>query len=185
MSSAHAAAPSAPTAPDAKPAGGKKKIIVLAVIGVLIAGAVGGGAFMALKGKPAEAQDSKDAKDAKDAKDGKSGEAKRDPKAKPVFVPFESFTVNLADKEIERYAQIIFAIETSDAATGDAVKTHIPAIRGRVLMTLSGKSAMELGGREGKEKLARDILVDARKSMNLNDDDKSLVAVHFSHFVMQ
>jgi len=164
-------------AAPAKPAG-KKKLILIAGISLAVLAGGGGGAFFIFKGKPAEL-----------GKDGTPAaaatEKKRDPKAKPTFVPFESFTVNLNDKESERYAQIIFSLETIDAATGDQVKAQMPAIRGRVLMTLSSKTATELLGREGKEKLALDILGDARKSLDLSDTDKTLVEVHFSQFVMQ
>jgi flagellar basal body-associated protein FliL len=52
-------------------------------------------------------------------------------------------------------------------------------------MTLSSKTTAELLGREGKEKLAKDILEDARKAMSLGEADKSLIEVHFSQFVMQ
>jgi flagellar basal body-associated protein FliL len=52
-------------------------------------------------------------------------------------------------------------------------------------MTLSSKTAAELLGREGKEKLAKEILEDARKTMGLSESDKSLIEVHFSQFVMQ
>lgn len=164
-------------AAPAKPANKKKRILIAGVSLTVLAG-IGGGAFFMLKGEPAEA-----------GKDGQPAaaatEKKRDPKAKPTFVPFESFTVNLNDKESERYAQIVFSLETIDAATGDQVKAQMPAIRGRVLMTLSSKTATELLGREGKEKLALDILGEARKSLELPDTDKTLVEVHFSQFVMQ
>jgi len=164
-------------AAPAKPAG-KKKLILIAGVSVAILAGGGGGAFFMLKGKPAEP-----------GKDGvpaaTTTEHKRDPKVKPTFVPFESFTVNLNDKESERYAQIVFSLETVDAATGDQVKAQMPAIRGRVLMTLSSKTAAELLGREGKEKLALDIVADARKSLNLPETDKTLIEVHFSQFVMQ
>jgi flagellar FliL protein len=168
-------------AAPAKPPGKKKLVVIGAVVAIL---ALGGGAaaFFTMKPKPAEA-----GKDA--GKDGSKAEAahetKRDPKVKPTFVPFESFTVNLNDKENERYAQVVFSIETIDSAVGDMVKTQMPAIRGRVLMTLSSKTAAELLGREGKEKLAKDILDDARKAMSLGEADKSLIEVHFSQFVMQ
>jgi flagellar FliL protein len=165
----------------AKPSG-KKKLIIIGAIALVLALGGGAAAFFMMKPKPAEA-----GKEA--GKDGSKAEgaheAKRDPKAKPTFVPFESFTVNLNDKENERYAQVVFSIETIDSATGDMVKAQMPAIRGRVLMTISGKTAAELLGREGKEKLAKDILADARNAMSLGDADKSLIEVHFSQFVMQ
>jgi flagellar protein FliL len=161
-----------------KPAGKKKLVIIIAAATVLAVGG-GGAGFYFLKPAPAAAKGG-DATAAKDA-----GAAKRDPKAKPTFVPFESFTVNLNDRESERYAQVVFAIETIDAATGDAVKNKMPAVRGRVLMALSSKSATDLMGREGKEQLAKEILVETRKAMDLPEDDKTLIEVHFSQFVMQ
>jgi flagellar FliL protein len=168
-------------AASAKPSS-KKKLIIISAILVVLALAGGAGAFMMMKPKPAEA--GKDT--GKDSgKSEASSEVKRDPKAKPTFVPFESFTVNLNDKENERYAQVVFSIEAVDPATGDLVKAQMPAIRSRVLMTLSSKTTAELLGREGKEKLAKDILEDARKAMSLGEADKSLIEVHFSQFVMQ
>ena len=168
-----AVAEAAPTKPP-----GKKKLVVIGVIVAILALGGGAVAFFMMKPKPAEA-----------GKDGGKADAahetKRDPKIKPTFVPFESFTVNLNDKENERYAQVVFSMETIDSATGDMVKAQMPAIRGRVLMTLSSKTSAELLGREGKEKLAKDILDDARKVMSLGEADKSLIEVHFSQFVMQ
>jgi flagellar basal body-associated protein FliL len=52
-------------------------------------------------------------------------------------------------------------------------------------MALSSKSAADLMGREGKEQLAKEILGETRKAMDLPEDDKTLIEVHFSQFVMQ
>ncbi len=174
--------------PDvAPPAGGKKKKIIIITVAVLALAGGGTGAFFMLKGKPAEvtAEGKAGARADGGAKGDDKAAQKRDPKVKPTFIPLESFTVNLADKENERYAQVVFSIEAADSATGDAIKAHLPAIRGRVLMTLSSKSAADLGGREGKVMLAKEILADARKAMDLPETSQALVDVHFSHFVMQ
>lgn len=186
-----AAAP-APAA-EAKPAGSKKKLIVIAVAAVLALAGIGGGAFFMMKSKAAAAvaeegdgaHDANDGKDGKEAKPKAKAKSKKDAVAKPVFVPFDSFTVNLADKDSERYAQVIFAIEADDTAAGDAIKAHSPAIRGRVLMTISSKTVADLSGREGKEALAKEILIDVRKVLNVTEKDAGPVQVHFSHFVMQ
>ncbi|MBC7623977.1 MAG: flagellar basal body-associated FliL family protein [Aeromicrobium sp.] len=176
-----AAAEAAPVNPS-----GKKKLLLIGAIVAILALGGGAAAFFMTKPKPADSTKDSGKDGAKDgAKSEGAREAKRDPKAKPTFVPFESFTVNLNDKENERYAQIVFSIETLDSATGDVVKAQMPAIRGRVLMTLSSKTAGQLLGREGKEQLAKDILADARKIMDLSEADKSLIEVHFSQFVMQ
>ena len=75
-----------------------------------------------------------------------------------MFVPLDPFTVNLADKDVDRFAQIGITLEVIDAHTSDTIKAYLPAIRSNVLMVLSHKNSADLLSREGKEKLAREIL---------------------------
>jgi len=147
-------------------------------IALVLAGGGAGAYVYVSKSTTAEAGKDKAAPDA-------HAEAKRDAPTKPIYIPFESFTVNLNDKENERFAQMVFVVEVADAATGEQVKTQMPAIRGRVLSLLSSKTSSDLKGREGKEKLAVDILAEARLAMGLSAEDKSLREIHFSQFVMQ
>ena len=71
----------------------------------------------------------------------------------PVFVPLDPFTVNLADKESERYAQVGITLEIEDAKFGDQLKLYMPAIRNNILMVLAHKRSSDLLERSGKEKL--------------------------------
>ncbi len=165
-------------APQSAPSTGmsRKKIIVIAGVVLLIVAVVAETIFL-LKARHPETAAASTAEPAKTAK--------HDPHAKPNFVPFDSFTVNLNDRDNERFAQVVFSIETADSATGELVKAQMPAIRGRVLIALSSMSSKDLMGREGKERLAKEILVETRKALQLPEDDKSLVEVYFSQFVMQ
>ena len=79
--------------------------------------------------------------------------AKHDPKAVPAFVPLDPFTVNLADRDAERYAQIGITLEIEDAKLADQIKNYMPAIRNNILMVLSHKTAGELLEREAIERL--------------------------------
>lgn len=163
------AAPAATADAAAAPAkGGKKKLIIIIVAVVLLLVLGGGGAFMMLKKKPAE--DEEEGSDGHAKTSQTKGKAKdehaaappptlRDPKHPPVFVPLDPFTVNLADKESERYAQIGVTLEIDDPKLGEQLKVYMPAIRNNVLMVLSNKTAAQLLSREGKEKLARNILL--------------------------
>lgn len=208
MSSAPAAAAEA-----APPAGGKKKLIIIIVAVVLLLVIGGGAAFLLLKKKPAEGEE-----------DGGDGHAKaeahepapkpkpaRDPKHPPVFVPLDPFTVNLADKDTERYAQVGVTLELDDPKTEAELKNYMPAIRNNVLMVLSHKTASQLLSREGKEKLAQSILYAAVRPLgyDIEEDDEDedaahadappkkkkkkkkpptnlpVVAVHFSNFIVQ
>jgi len=163
------AAPAATADTAAAPAkGGKKKLIIIIVAVLLLLVLGGGGAFMMLKKKPAEdeeegggdghAKTSSHAK-AKDDHAAPPPPTLRDPKHPPTFVPLDPFTVNLADKDSERYAQIGVTLEIDDPKLGEQLKVYMPAIRNNVLMVLSNKTAAQLLSREGKEKLARNILL--------------------------
>ena len=217
MSTAPAAPAPAPAhSPPAK--GGKKKLMMLiaAVLVVLLGG--GGGAFLLLK-KPHDAEDGDGAEVAVKSK-GKGKHAAEaptqaqrsnlDPKHPPIFVPLDPFTVNLADRESERYAQVGVTLEIDDAKTSDQLKLFMPAIRNNILMVLSNRSATQLLTTEGKEKLARSILYAAVRPLGYQADDdddddeeaadtpkkkkkkkrgQSVVypvrAVHFSNFIIQ
>jgi flagellar FliL protein len=104
------------------------------------------------------------------------------------------FTVNLADRESERYAQVGITLEIDDSKTSDHLKAYMPAIRNDILMVLAHKKAAELQDREGKLELAREIKRAALKSLHAgesegsednDDDDDEVHAVHFSSFIIQ
>ena len=165
MANAPAAEPAAP-----KGGGSKKLIIILAAVLVLVL--VGGGAaFMLLKKKPA-AEDGEEGADAVEAapKAKAAAHAKND--HPPTFVPLDPFTVNLADKDVDRFAQIGVTLQVEDPKFADQIKAYMPAIRSNVLMVLSHKTAIELLTREGKEKLAKDIMRESVRPMGIELDDE-------------
>jgi len=163
MANAPAAEPAAP-----KAGGSKKLIIILAAVLVLVL--VGGGAaFMLLKKKPA-AEDGEEGAEAAEAAPKPKAHAKSD--HPPTFVPLEPFTVNLADKDVDRFAQIGVTLQVEDPHFGDQIKAYLPAIRSNVLMVLSHKTAGELLTREGKEKLAKEIMRESVRPMGIELDDE-------------
>lgn len=148
----------------AKGGGMKKLIIILAVVVVLvIAGGVG---LMLMMKKQASADEDGDAAPAPTAH-----AEKKKPGEPPVFVPLEPFTVNLADKDVDRFAQVGVTLEVTDAHTGDEIKAYLPAIRSNVLVLLSHKTSAELLTPEGKDKLSRDILRESVRPMGYEVDD--------------
>ena len=155
------------------PAKGKKKlIIIVAVVALVLAGAGGAAAFMMKKKASAEAAEAADADaDAGDPAPAKAT-AKHDPKATPVFVPMDTFTVNLADREAERYAQIGITLEIDDTKTGDQIKNYMPAIRNNILMAIADRTAAELMGREGKTRLAEKIKRETARALGYEVGDE-------------
>ena len=138
------------TATDAAPPKGKKKLFIIIGAAVLVLVLALVAVLMLTKKPPEDAEEGGAAAKPKAA----APAAKRDPKAPPVFVPLEPFTVNLADRDAERYAQVGITLEVTDAAVGEQMKLYMPAIRNNILMAISEKTAAELQTREGKDKLA-------------------------------
>lgn len=157
----------AAAAADAPQGGGKKKLIIIVAAVLLVVLLGGGAAVLLLKKKaPVEGEEGEDTHEpAPAAAVAKSG-------APPVFVPLDPFTVNLADKEVDRFAQIGITLEVMDAKTADLIKAYLPAIRSNVLMVLSHKTSLELLSREGKEKLAREIMRESVRPMGIELEDE-------------
>jgi len=155
----------AATAAEApKTGGGLKKIIIIGAVVALVV-VVGGVALLMYMSNKAKAdEDSGDAPVA--AAKHKSGEP-------PVFVPLDPFTVNLADKEVDRFAQIGVTLQVTDAKAADDIKAYLPAIRSNVLVLLSHKSSADLLSVEGKEKLADEVKHEANVAMGIEDDDSA------------
>ncbi|NWG76419.1 MAG: flagellar basal body-associated FliL family protein [Rubrivivax sp.] len=191
----------AAAAPDAVPRKGKKKLIVALVVGVLLLVLAGGGALWWLTKSAAGADD----EDAEGGADHVGQQA--DPKAVPTFVPLDTFTVNLADRDGERYAQIGITLEVRDGKVADQIKAFMPAIRNNILMVLAHKTSAELLQREGKQQLAAEIRRETMRPLGVeppappadaaDDDAKARKAkakaaadlpvrqVHFSNFIIQ
>ncbi|CAN5564268.1 hypothetical protein BH09PSE5_BH09PSE5_11050 [soil metagenome] len=162
MSSAAAAAVPAPAA------GSKKKLIII-IVAFLLLVVIGGGAAVVMMKKSAAAAAAA-ADDDGDA-DEHSAASSKDHKTPPVFLPLDPFTVNLADRDSERYAQIGVTLQIEDAHLADELKLYMPAIRNGVLMILSHKTSADLVDRAGKEQLADEIMREAVRPRGIELDD--------------
>jgi flagellar FliL protein len=148
------------------PKKGKKKMLIIVIVAVLLLMVLGGGAaVVVMKKKAAQA--------AELSEDGEPIEVAEKPKKKagpPTFVPLDPFTVNLADKDADRFAQIAVTLQIVDAQTADRIKLYMPAIRNNILMVLGGKTSTELLDRAGKEAVSREILRECLKAMDVQLD---------------
>lgn len=154
---------------------GKRKLIIIAAAALLLIAGAGGAAWYFFS-KPAAAENQ-----TKTKAETKAAVVKKP----PVFLPMDPFTVNLSDASQERFLQIAFVFETTDAQIGDKIKQRLPAIRNRLLLLLSSKQSSELSSREGKEKLAQEIMIEAKKPLDLPANAPGIDAVHFSSLIIQ
>jgi flagellar FliL protein len=187
------AAAAAPVADVPVAAGGSKKKLIFIIAGiVLLLGIAGAGALVFMKQQQRHAAEADGEESQAEARP-----ARPDPKAVPTFVALDPFTVNLADREAERYAQIGITLELASEKATDRIKAYMPAIRNNILMVLAHKSSQQLTEREGKEQLAAEVLREslrplgyeppaaARKVPVDDDDPPPVVRVHFSNFIIQ
>ena len=206
---ATAPAPTQTTAPAA-PVKSKKKliIIIIAAVAVLLLGG-GGAALFLMKKNAADAAAAAEPHDGEEAAPAKA--AKHDSKAAaPLFVPLDPFTINLADREAERYAQVGITLEIEDSKVGDQIKVMMPAIRNNILLAIADRTAGELLGRDGKARLAERVRREVSRVIGAEVEDEEeepaaegaeppkparkskkrapalpVKAVHFSNFIIQ
>jgi flagellar protein FliL len=164
-----AASPAIDAKLASSPKSKKKLFIIIAAVAALVLLGGGGAAFM-MKKKAAE-QAEAEADD-----EGHSSQAaapKHDPKAVPIFAPLDPFTVNLADRNAERFAQVGVTLELHDAKVTDQIKNYMPAIRNNILMAIADRTAAELLERDGKAALALRIQREASRALGAEvPDDK-------------
>lgn len=142
--------------PAAAPAKSKKMLVIILGIVVLLLIVGGGGAAWFLTRSHGEEEE------------GASASRKEAPKAPPTFLAMENMVVNLADPGGDRFAQIGITLELADAKTAEQVKLYLPTIRSGVLLLVSQRTSNELLQREGKEKLAADILREVSRPLGFS-----------------
>jgi flagellar FliL protein len=157
------AAPAAPV--GAAPKSRKKLLIILIVVAVLLL-AGGGGALYFIKAKQA-AELAFEEDEYGDEPRANTRTNRRDLSVAPVFVPLDLFTVNLADREADRYLQATISLEVDDEKAAEMVKNFMPLIRNSILMTLTYKTSAELLERDGKAKLAVELRKEVSKALGL------------------
>ncbi|HEY9099156.1 MAG TPA: flagellar basal body-associated protein FliL [Thiobacillus sp.] len=141
----------------------KKMLFIIIGVVVLLAGA-GGGWFMT------QGQKGHDEADAK-------------PPKPPVFMPLETFTVNLIGGE--QYLQTDITLQVVDPAQADAIKLHMPRIRSRLLALLSSKQAHNLATAEDKKLLAKEITEQIAQPFYPKGKPQKVEDVLFTTFVIQ
>jgi flagellar FliL protein len=146
-----------------------KKLIILAAAALLLLCA-GAGAFVYVNRAPAAKAE---------------GARKAEPRKLPNFVDLDPFTVNLAEKDQDRYMQIKFSLEVASNEAEATIKEMMPALRSEILLVLGSRQASDLGSRAGKEALAKDIVNAANKSLEHTSAEHAVSAVRITQLIIQ
>lgn len=137
------------------PPKGKNKLVLILIIVLVVVLAGGAAAFFMLSRSSGGEEEGAHPPPVKKAA----------PKAIPTFFPMDTMVVNLADPGGDRFAQVGITLEVEDQKVADQVKQFLPTIRSAILMLISQRTSEELLLREGKEKLAKDILREVSKPL--------------------
>lgn len=151
----------------APPKSSKKKLVVIAIAGVLALGLGGGAAWYFTQSKG----------------DGHTKEVKK--AEKPEFVVLENFTVNLQPEVGDQYLQIGMTLQVSSLEQVEMIKTNMARVRSRVLLLLSAKKASELTSVEGKGLLSKEIIAEVRKPFVDKGPPQDVSDVLFTSFIIQ
>jgi flagellar FliL protein len=143
----------------------KKKLFIMIGVALLLLGGGGAAAWFLTQGS----HDSK--------------EAHVEPPKAPIFLPLETFTVNLQGGE--QYLQTDITLQVADEADVEAFKLQMPRVRSRLLTLLSSQSAEGLSSPESKKKLVKDILVQMKLPFDPNGKPQQVTDVLFTTFVIQ
>lgn len=146
----------------------RKKLFVLLGAGLLLLGGAGAGAWHFLG-----------------QSDAPRAEAEEEAPKAPVFVRLDTFTVNIQPAEEERYLQAEIVLRVSSEEQAEVFKQHMPEVRNRLLILLSGKHAEDLIPAEGKDKLTQEIVSLMKKPLVSKGKPQDVNGVYFTSFIIQ
>jgi flagellar FliL protein len=147
----------------------KKLIIIISAVLVLLGGS-GGAAWYFMHQKS----------------DPKKEEAKHEEPAKaPVFVTLETFTVNLQPDPDEKFLQLDLSMQVASSEDAEQLKAQMPAVRNRLLMLLTSKTATDISSSEGKKQLSDEIITEVKKPFSAGAKSLGISGVFFTSFVIQ
>ncbi len=169
MSNAPAAA--VEIAEGGAPKKGKRKLVLIIVVGLVVVGA-GAGGFLFWKSRQGD-------------------HANSEPEHKPVlplqFVALDPpFVVNFSGQQTVRFLQIEARLSSRELETVELMKANEPVIRNDLLLLFGAQDAAQLATREGKEKLRAECVALVRKIVKAEGGKpESVDNVFFTSFVMQ
>ena len=165
----------------------KKKLILLGGLLVLILLLAGGGTWFALhlmNGKKAEVVEQPAATEhtEKAAPEEKAGTAKK----AAIYEALEpAFLANFLINGRQHYLQLSLTAMARDQEAIDGLRTHMPLIRNRVVMILSGEAFDNLQTDAGRLQLQQSLLAAIQEILQKETGKPGIEQVFFTNFVMQ
>lgn len=175
--------------PDLAAKAKKKKLFLLIGIVVALLLVSGGGTFALLHflgNKTPPAATVAAGADAKDSKDGKPAAPEGAPtaKGKALYLALDPFLANFTVSGRQHYLQLSLSVLARDQSALDALHTHMPLVRNRVVMLLSGELFETLQTDEGRIQLQQKLLSAMQEILQKETGNPGIEQVLYQGFVM-
>ena len=159
----------------AESSGGSKKLLWIMIILVLLSSAGAAAAIYMVMGQ------------GDNGGENETTEAQAMPERQsPIFVEVEPFTVNLeSDRSSSRLLYTGITLRVGNEESKQILEEHMPQVRSRLLMVLSGKKPTELNTSEGKRVLSQEIIRQLSEPLTENQPPMDLREVLFTEFIVQ
>lgn len=159
----------------AESSGGSKKLLWIMIILVLLSSAGAAAAIYMVMGQ------------GDNGGENETTEAQAMPERQsPIFVDVEPFTVNLeSDRSSSRLLYTGITLRVGNEESKQILEEHMPQVRSRLLMVLSGKKPTELNTSEGKRVLSQEIIRQLSEPLTENQPPMDLREVLFTEFIVQ
>lgn len=148
---------------------GKKKILLLVVIGLLLLAGIGAGVFFYTRSKtPTEGEEA-----------GATGKSGKTPSG--LMVEIEPFIVNILDIEGTRYLKAAITLEVDGSEAVKEANERMPQIRDGILLLVSNKTFGEVSDLQGKLQLRAELINEVNSALRRGKVQK----IYFTEFVVQ
>ncbi len=98
-----------------------------------------------------------------------------------VMMEVGTFTVNLADKDVDAYARVSITLELSDEKVRQEVEKRLPIIKDAIIDVISSKTSSFVKTPEGRESLRLELI----KRINTILFEGGVRNIYFTEFVVQ
>ncbi len=159
--------------------GGKKKLMLLLAVGIVLIGLSVGGTLLAISMlSPTEDVV---------AEDPSEEEVIEEPERAPaIYYPLKPpIIVNFNARGRQRYLQAELTLMTREEDVISAIELHMPMIRNSLVLLFGGQAYDELQTAEGKEILRQDALAEIQRLLEQEIGKPGVEQVLFTNFVMQ
>ncbi len=160
--------------------GGKKKLIVMILIGIALIGLSIGGTLFALQmlnpEEPTELAEGEVAE----------GEEAAPTKQSAIYFPLKPpIIVNFQARGRQRFLQAELTLMARDNEVIEAVEIHMPMIRNSLVMLFGGQIYEDMQTAEGKELLRQEALAEVQRLLEQEIGQPGVEQILFTNFVMQ